>query len=68
MTQLTLNIEKPSVLRALKSLIKEMDGVTIAKSACKRKSGLEEALEDVRAGRVHHADSVDDMFRQILGK
>ena len=26
-----------------------------------------EALEDVKHGRVYHAESVDDMFKQILG-
>ena len=29
--------------------------------------GIDEALDDVRAGRVYHADSVDAMFKQILG-
>ena len=29
--------------------------------------GYREALEDVKHGRVFHADSVDDMFQQILG-
>ena len=26
-----------------------------------------EAMDDVKHGRVYHADSVDDMFKQILG-
>ena len=26
-----------------------------------------EAMDDVKAGRVYHADSVEDMFAQILG-
>lgn len=26
-----------------------------------------EALDDVEHGRVYHADSVEDMFKQILG-
>ena len=29
---------------------------------------MKEALEDMKAGRVHQYDSVDDMFDQILGK
>ena len=29
---------------------------------------IKKAMEDVKAGRVYHADSVDDMFEQILGK
>jgi collagenase-like PrtC family protease len=27
-----------------------------------------EAMDDVEHGRVYHADSVDDMFKQILGE
>jgi len=30
-----------------------------------RKSGLEKAIDDVRAGRVYEADSVEDLMRQI---
>lgn len=32
-----------------------------------KKCGLDEALEDVKAGRVYHANSVEDMMKQILG-
>lgn len=32
-----------------------------------RKRGLELALEDVEAGRVHGAKDADDLFRQVLG-
>ena len=30
--------------------------------------GLQEALDDVKHGRVTHYDSVDDMFRSVLGE
>ena len=33
----------------------------------KHLTGMEEAEEDIRLGRVFHADNVDDMFKQILG-
>ena len=39
-----------------------------ARKSQRKKCGLDKALDDVKAGRVHHADSVDDMFRQVLGK
>lgn len=29
-------------------------------------TGLDEALEDVKAGRVYHAASVDDLIKQCL--
>lgn len=30
-------------------------------------AGFREAMDDIKHGRVTHADSVDDMFKQILG-
>ena len=30
-------------------------------------AGYKEAMDDVKHGRVYHAESVDDMFKQILG-
>ena len=30
-----------------------------------RKSGLERAIDDVRAGRVYEAESVEDLIRQL---
>ena len=34
----------------------------------KRMSGLDRALKDVEEGRVYHAESVEDMFKQLLGE
>ncbi len=33
----------------------------------KKHCSLDEALEDVKQGRIHKADSVEDMMKQILG-
>ena len=33
--------------------------------ARKRKTGLDEALEDVKAGRVTHCESVEDFFKEM---
>jgi len=53
-----------------KSLLEYLSalGVIIEQLKPHKKNGLDEALEDVKHGRVYHADSVDDMFTQILGK
>lgn len=67
MTQITLNIENSSILPHLKKILTAIDGVTIAKSSNIQKSGIEEALDDIKAGRIHRANNVDDMFKQILG-
>ena len=32
-----------------------------------KKCGLDEALDDIKAGRVYQAQSVDEMMKQILG-
>ena len=42
-------------------------GVITERLQSRRRKGIDAALEDVRMGRVYKADSVDDMFRQILG-
>ena len=31
-------------------------------------AGYKEAMDDVKNGRVYQAESVDDMFKSILGK
>ena len=67
MTQLTINIEDKSILPHLKKILNAIDGVSIAKPTRKRKTGLDEAYEDIQAGRVHTAKNVDDLFKQILG-
>lgn len=67
MTQLTINIEDKSILPHLKKILNAIEGVSIVKSSTKKKCGLEEALDDVKAGRVHRAENVDEMFQQVLG-
>ena len=42
-------------------------GVITERLTQRRRPGIDEALDDVRNGRVYHADSVDAMFKQILG-
>ncbi|MBQ6771126.1 MAG: hypothetical protein IJP44_09150 [Bacteroidales bacterium] len=42
-------------------------GARVKKTKSHPKNGLDEALEDIEAGRVYEADSVEDMMKQILG-
>ncbi len=68
MTQLTINVEDISILPHLKKILNAIDGVSIAKAAkTPKKSGIEEAYEDVKGGRVTSCKDVDEMFQQILG-
>ena len=63
MIQITINIEDKSILPHLKKILNAIDGVSIAKPEKKRKTGLDEAYEDVRAGRISHFESADEMFK-----
>ncbi|HIX86089.1 MAG TPA: hypothetical protein H9848_05730 [Candidatus Parabacteroides intestinigallinarum] len=47
----------------LKQFIKALKG----KIKAEKKTGLDEALEDVKAGRVYRAQSTKDLMEQILG-
>ena len=40
----------------------------IEPKASERKCSVDLALDDIREGRVYQANSVDDMFKQILGE
>ena len=65
MTQITLTITDPKDATLIRKLLSKFDSVTISKTTRKRKTGLDEAIEDVKAGRVFHAESVEDLFNQL---
>ena len=73
MAQLIVNVEDASLLLQIKkacSLLKGVGSVKVVKQKSQNISstkGYQEAMEDVRAGRVHKAENADDMFTQILG-
>lgn len=65
MTQLTLTINDPKDASLIRKLLAKFDSVTISKPVRKRKTGLDEALEDVAAGRVYNTDNVDDLLKRL---
>ena len=68
MTQITLRFENNSIKKHFLKIIELMNGVSVVKPQTKtkaRKSGLDEALEDVRAGRVNEYTSVDEFFKEM---
>ncbi len=76
MTTLLLQIADESLVQKVKQACKMLVGVTSVKVQKDAKpktkdvtktAGYREAMDDVKHGRVYHADSVDDMFKQILG-
>jgi predicted peroxiredoxin len=72
--QLLVSISDLSMLNDIKKAISMLKGVTLVKKHKQKEydimktKGFQEALDDVKHGRVYHAESVDDMFKQILGE
>ena len=68
MTQITLQFENNSIKNHFLKIIELMKGVSVVNPQDKskvRKSGLDQALEDVEAGRVTEYASVDDFFKEM---
>lgn len=65
MTQITLTITDPQEATLIRKLLAKFNSVTISKTRKKRRTGLDEALDDVAAGRVFHAKDVDDLLNQL---
>lgn len=72
--QLLVSISDLSMLNDIKKAISMLKGVTTVKKQKQKEfditktKGYREAMDDVKNGRVYHAESVDDMFKQILGE
>ncbi|MGE4587568.1 MAG: hypothetical protein AB7D05_09520 [Mangrovibacterium sp.] len=58
--------EKTKEGKRLAAMLGKSKAVTVF-SHDKKRPGLEEALEDVRQGRVFRAKDADDLIRQCLG-
>ena len=57
-----MEVSSTSDIKFLKELAKRM-GWTFKHE---RRTGLDEAIEDMKEGRVHKATSVDDLMKQLL--
>ena len=74
MATLILHIPDESLVQKVKQACKMIVGVASVKEQktktldITKTAGYREAMDDVKNGRVYHADSVDDMFKQILGE
>lgn len=68
MNQMIITFDDVSIMNQVKKTLALIQGVkSISMPRKKRMCGLDRALKDVEEGRVYHASSVDDMFKQILG-
>ena len=69
MTQLVINIEDSSLIPSLKKILESINGVSIATLKKKTyENGMDEALDDIREGRVYTAENAKQMISDILGK
>ena len=67
--QMIITFDDVSIMQQVKKTLSLVRGVkSISMPRKKRMCGLDRALKDVEEGRVYRAESVDDMFKQILGK
>lgn len=70
--QLLVSISDLSMLNDIKKAISMLKGVTTVKKQKEfditKTKGYREAMDDVKHGRVTHHESVDDMFKSILGE
>jgi len=76
MATIVLQVPDENLVSKVKQACKMLMGVAsvkVQKSTLSKEyditktAGYKEAMDDVKHGRVYHADSVDDMFKQILG-
>ena len=63
MATLTIQVEDRSVLAELKKMLESMKGVVIVPNH--KKTGIEEAMDDIRHGRVTEYKNADDMFEKV---
>ena len=77
MATLVLQVPDESLVTKVKQACKMLMGVTSVKIQKPAKpkeyditktKAFREALDDVKHGRVTHYDSVDDMFKSVLGE
>ena len=77
MATLVLQVADENLVQKVKQACKMIVGVTSVKVQRPAKEkvyditktkAFQEALDDVKHGRVTHYDSVDDMFRSVLGE
>lgn len=63
--QVQYDARNATVRRLVQSLIESGIFMPMSQKRKKHKTGIEEADEDIRAGRVYSAKSVKDMFEQL---
>ena len=67
MATIVLDIADVMQIKKVCSMIKGVTKVRIAKNKDVTKTrGYQEAMDDIKAGRIYHAENADEMFKQIF--
>lgn len=61
MNTITIEVEDCSV----KKMLQSTECVVIVPNKAKKKTGIEEAMDDIRCGRVTEYESAEDMFNKL---
>ncbi|MBR6030446.1 MAG: hypothetical protein IKP36_00610 [Bacteroidaceae bacterium] len=66
---LTIQIENPAIMSSIRKVLNALDGVRILpqRKSVAKKRGIDEALEDVRLGRVSDTFSTPEEVFEHLG-
>ena len=63
---LTIQVEDRNVMAGLKKVLNAMSGVVILPTRKQqKKTGMQEAMDDIRKGRITKYDSSDEMFKDL---
>ena len=62
---LTIQVEDRNVMAGLKKVLNAMHGVVILPTRKQKMTGMQEAMDDIRKGRVTKYDSSDEMFKDL---
>ena len=62
---LTIQVEDRNVMEGLKKVLNAMSGVVILPTRKQKMTGMQEAMDDIRKGRVTKYDSSDEMFKDL---
>ena len=65
MNTIKIKFEDNTVMAGLKKVLRSMNGVVIVPAKKKKKTGIEEAMDDIRSGKVTEYENAEDMFEKL---
>lgn len=65
MTELVVQVNEPTLLSDIRKAIRLIRGVGKVTTLRKTKTELQKAIDEVEAGKLYSASSVDDLMQQL---